>query len=146
MESPHRNPSTGYLVWRLSMKWRAQIDRILAPLELTHAQYSLLASLYSLSRGGARPSQRELADFSGLEAIYVSKLIRALERDGQVRRSVSSADSRAVALELTDQGRERIEAAIAIVGAFLEEALAPMGGSDSEQSRAFTRLLETLLE
>ena len=38
-------PTPGYLVWRLSMKWRVAMDRAVAPLGLTHAQYVVLASL-----------------------------------------------------------------------------------------------------
>src|SRR5882672_7682555 len=92
------SPTIGSLVWRLSMKWRAVLDRAVAPLGLTHAQYSLLASLYGLTRSGARPSQRELADFSGLEPMYVSKLARTLERAGLVERSENPSDPRAVEL------------------------------------------------
>src|SRR5437899_4819570 len=115
-DHPRREgPTTGYLVWRLLLKWRTMIDRELAPLELTHAQYSLLASLYGLSRGGLRPSQRELADFSGLEPVYVSKLVRAMERSGLVDRDPNPADPRAVQLRLTERGREIAEAAIRIV-------------------------------
>ena len=54
-------PTPGYLVWRLSMKWRVAVDRALAPLGLTHAQYVLLASLYGMERAGRRPTQRDLA-------------------------------------------------------------------------------------
>ena len=75
---PTENPTPGYLLWRLTTKMRAAVDRGLAPLGLTHAQYSLLASLYGYSLSGAQPSQRELADWTGLEPIYVSKLARAL--------------------------------------------------------------------
>jgi DNA-binding MarR family transcriptional regulator len=133
------------MVWRLSMKWRAEVDRRLAPLDLTHAQYSLLASLYGLTWAGARPSQRELADFAGLEPIYVSKLVKALERDGLLRRSVSQADSRAVELELTEGGQARILDAMVVVRGFLDDALAPIGGPDGEQNQVFMRLLEALL-
>ncbi|MGW2118457.1 MarR family winged helix-turn-helix transcriptional regulator, partial [Streptomyces zhihengii] len=72
----------GFLVWRLSMKWRVAVDRALAPLGLTHAQYSVVATLRGLDRSGIRPSQRELADHTGLEALYVSKLARSLEAAG----------------------------------------------------------------
>ena len=71
--------ATGRLLWRVTTRWRAAVDRAVAPLGLTHAQYTLLGSLYGLSRSGTRPSQRELADYAGLEPIYVSKLVRALE-------------------------------------------------------------------
>ena len=47
----------GFLVWRLSMKWRVAVDRAVAPLGLTHAQYSLVASLHGMQRAGLRPSQ-----------------------------------------------------------------------------------------
>ena len=55
-------PTPGYLVWRLSTRWRVAVDRALAPLGLTHAQYSVLASLLELRSGGVRPSQRALAE------------------------------------------------------------------------------------
>ena len=88
--------NVGYLLWRLAMRWRAEVDRAVAPLGLTHAQYSVLASLYGLSRSGARPSQRQLADFTGLDAVYVSKLVRALEQSGFLARTTHTADPRAV--------------------------------------------------
>ena len=138
-------PTTGHYVWRLSMKWRAQIDRAMLALGLTHAQYSLLASLYGLSRSGAAPSQRELADFSGLDVIYVSKLVKALEREGLVARTTSRRDPRAVELRLTDLGTERIEAAIPIVRNFLDNELSAIGGSGSEDDLTLRRILKTLL-
>ena len=73
-------PTPGYLVWRLSMKWRVAVDRAVAPLGLTHAQYVLLASLYGMEREGRRPTQRELADHLGLDestiavALAIAKL------------------------------------------------------------------------
>src|SRR5919198_4440160 len=94
-------PSIGFLVWHLTLGWRAELDRALAPLGLTSAQYAVLASLHGLSQGGARPSQRELADFAGLEPMHVSKLIRALQRAGLVERTGNPSDTRAVQLSLT---------------------------------------------
>ncbi|MBO0865274.1 MAG: hypothetical protein J2P16_09410, partial [Mycobacterium sp.] len=72
-------PSTGYLVWRLAMKWRAELDRTLAPMGITSAQYAVLAAAAAHTSSGDQPSQRELADFVGLEPMFVSKLARALE-------------------------------------------------------------------
>ena len=122
-----------------------RIDRAVLALGLTHAQYSLLASLYGLSRSGPPPSQRQLADFSGLEVIYVSKLIKALERDGLVIRTTNRRDSRAVELQLTDAGRERIEAAMPIVHNFIDTNLKPIGGLGSEADLTLRRILKTLL-
>jgi DNA-binding MarR family transcriptional regulator len=138
-------PTTGYLVWRLSTRWRAAVDRTVAPLGLTHAQYALLASLYGLSRAGAGPSQRQLADFSGLEPMFVSKLARALERGGLLERTGNPADPRAVQLALTDRGAGVVVQAIGRVRALQDEMLAPLGGAGSERHRRLVEALQTLL-
>ena len=145
MSRPTERPTPGYLLWRLATKLRAAVDRELAPLGLTHAQYTLLASLYGFSRSGAQPSQRELADWTGLEPIFVSKLARALEQAGLIERAGHPADLRAVQLRLTDEGAAVAERAIAIVLAFQEEFTAPIGGTQSRPARDLVRTLQTLL-
>lgn len=145
MSRPTENPTTGYLLWRLATKLRAAVDRVLAPLGLTHAQYTLLASLYGFSRTGAQPSQRELADWTGLEPIFVSKLARALEQAGLIERTEHPADPRAVQLRLTDDGTDIAQRAIAIVHAFQEEFTAPIGGTRSQRNRDLVCTLQTLL-
>jgi DNA-binding MarR family transcriptional regulator len=128
------------------MKWRAAVDRALSPIGLTHAQYSLLASLYGLSRTGTQPSQRELADFAGLEPIYVSKLARALETAGLLSRAEHPADPRAVQLALTAKGTDAAVQAVAVVRSLQEEITAPIGGTRSRQNRELTRTLKKLLD
>ena len=139
------SPTVGSLVWRLSMKWRATVDRAVAPLGLTHAQYVLLASLYGMTRTGPPPSQRELADFASLEPIYVSKLARTLESSGLIERTTNPADPRAVQLRLTDKGEETVRPAIAVVADLLAELTAPIGGPRSAETRQFVHTLQTLL-
>lgn len=136
----------GYLVWRLSTSWRTEMERVLAPLGMTHAQYALLASLYGMSRSGRQPSQRELADWTGLEAIYVSKLARALERSELLIRTEHPKDPRAVQLTLTPLGSERVEAAFPIVQALLDQLTGPIGGLHSPGNRSFAHTLRTLLD
>lgn len=142
---PTENPTTGYLLWRLTTKLRAAVDRVLAPLGLTHAQYTVLASLYGFSRTGAQPSQRELADWTGLEPIFVSKLARALEQAGLIERTEHPADTRAVQIRLTDDGTDVAQRAIAIVQRFQEEFTAPIGGTQSQRNRDLVSTLQTLL-
>jgi MarR family transcriptional regulator, organic hydroperoxide resistance regulator len=139
-------PTPGYLVWRLSMKWRVAVDRALAPLGLTHAQYVLLASLYGMERAGRRPTQRELADYTGLEALYVSKLARALGAGGLIRRDRDPADTRAIRVALTDRGREAIKSAIAEVSKLLGRLMAPLGGRGDPRAKALVQDLTTLLD
>jgi DNA-binding MarR family transcriptional regulator len=144
VDSSH--PLTGYLVWRLSLRWRNAVDRALAPIGLTHAQYSMLASLYGLSRLGAQPSQRELAEFSGLEPMYVSKLARTAENAGQLVREANTSDPRAVRLSLTPEGRKTILAAMGLVRELHEQLLAPLGGPGSPQRDELRSMLTALLQ
>ncbi|MFJ6569107.1 MarR family winged helix-turn-helix transcriptional regulator [Streptomyces sp. NPDC091292] len=135
----------GYLVWRLSMKWRVAVDRALAPLGLTHAQYVLLSSLFGMRRAGLHPSQRELADHTGLEALYVSKLARSLESDGLVERTRDPADTRAIRLALTERGEAAVRPALTAVQALVDQLLDPLGGQDTRRTATFVHDLTTLL-
>jgi MarR family transcriptional regulator, organic hydroperoxide resistance regulator len=138
-------PTPGFLVWRVSTKWRVAVDRAVAPLGLTHAQYSVLSSLYGMQVAGLRPSQRMLADHTGMEPLYISKLARTLEDAGLVSRAPDPADSRAVQLSLTTEGREVTAQAISVVRGLLGRLLAPLGGLDSERTRSFAAELMILL-
>jgi DNA-binding MarR family transcriptional regulator len=135
----------GSLLWRLTMRWRAAVDRALVPVGLTHAQYSLLASLYGLSRSGTTPSQRALADFAELDTVYVSKLIRSLEAAGLVRRDTHPDDVRAVQLSLTDSGLATVRQAIEIVHKLHRDLTAPIGGPDDPRTQDLARTLRALL-
>jgi DNA-binding MarR family transcriptional regulator len=146
MSTASEGPTPGFLVWRLSMKWRVAVDRAVAPLGLTHAQYSLVASLHGMQQAGERPSQRRLADHTGLEPLYVSKLARALESAGLIERTRDPRDPRAVQLALTDEGRDVTRKAIDVVQGLLGRLLEPLGGIDSPRAREFTRDLTTLLD
>ncbi len=144
MAAPHR-PTVGFLVWRLSMKWRAAVDAAVAPLGLTHAQYSVLASLRGMTESGNYPSQRELSDHTGLDPIYISKLARALERAEMIERVANANDSRAVCLTITENGASVIDRAIHIVHELLEELAFPLGGMSSKRMQTFVKDLEVLI-
>ncbi|MGW2544478.1 MarR family winged helix-turn-helix transcriptional regulator [Kitasatospora sp. NPDC001574] len=146
MSKASPGPTPGFLVWRLANKWRVAVDRAVAPLGLTHAQYVLVASLYGMHRTGERPSQRRLADHTGLEALYVSKLARALESAGLVERARDPRDPRAVQLALTDEGRAVTRQAVEVVQGLLRQLLEPLGGLDAERTDAFTAELTALLD
>lgn len=139
-------PPTGYLLWHVSLRWRVAMDRALASLGLTHAQYAVVASLYAMERGGARPSQRQLADYSGLEPMYVSRLARVLEKAGLIVRTDNPADPRAVQMSLTEEGVRVVEAAVVEVRDLEERYLEPLGGSGGAANVELRRALQTLLQ
>lgn len=133
----------GHLVWRLSMQWRVAVDRSLAPLGLTHAQYVVLSSIAGLAPD--RPSQRRLADHTGLEPLYISKLARGLEASGLITREPDPADTRAVRLALTGPGGEVTDRAVNVVRRLVTQLLEPLGGAGSARARQFHDDLSTLL-
>lgn len=138
-------PTPGALLWRTAMKWRAAVDRAVAPLGITHAQYSFLASLWSMTQKGLRPSQRQLAEHIGLEPLYVSKLARALDEAGLIRRTDDPSDSRAVQLTLTRSGHDVVRRAVKVVRDLQEQLTEPLGGVDAPRTRALVDALQTLL-
>jgi DNA-binding MarR family transcriptional regulator len=140
-------PATpGFLVWRLSMKWRTAVDRAVGPLGLTHAQYSLLASLYAVQLRGGRPTQRQLADHTGLEPLYVSRLARALEASGLIERAAHPTDTRAVQLTLTPLGTDVVDQAVGVVADLLETLTAPLGGVTGARTQSLMHDLQLLLD
>jgi DNA-binding MarR family transcriptional regulator len=139
-------PTVGYRVWRLSMKWRTAVDVVVAPLGLTHAQYSVLASLRGMAHSGVHPSQRELADHTGLDPIYISKLVRAMESSELIERSPDDHDARAVRLTVTSRGARVADRAIERVGRLMEQLTEPLGGTSSERVRQLAADLELLID
>ncbi len=144
--------ATGALVWQLANRWRTAVDRAVSVHGLTHATYVVLTTLYSL-RATAHPdaetgppSQRAIADASGMEPMYVSRLVRSLESDGLVVRTRDERDTRVVRLELTDDGLEVARPAMRTVQALLDELLAPLGGRSSDRTRQFVDTLAELLD
>ncbi|WP_394615666.1 MarR family winged helix-turn-helix transcriptional regulator [Lentzea sp. JNUCC 0626] len=135
-------PTPGHLVWRLAMKWRTAVDRALDPLGLTHAQYVVLSSLVALDR----PSQRELAEWAGLEPLYVSKLARSLEAAGFITRVRDSVDTRTMRLALSPRGLEVVEPAITTVRAVMDRLLTPLGDRTSAFSAEVLALLAVPLD
>lgn len=145
MSSAEPSPTPGFLVYRLATKWQAAVDRAVSSFGITHAQYSVLASLRGMTRGGGRPSQREVADRLGLDPVFISKLVRTLEQSGFVERRDHPTDSRAFALGLTEAGIRTIDPAIKVVIALQEEFTAPLGGMSAKGTAQFVNSLQKLL-
>lgn len=145
-------PTIGHLVWLLSTKWRTAVDSAVAPFGLTHAKYVVLATLRDVTADAdvaaaraAGPSQRELADFAGLDPVYVSKLAGGLERDGLIERRADPRDTRIARLALTPRGVSVIDDAVAVVRPLMHQLTQPLGGSDGQLLEALARQLEQLL-
>ncbi len=110
--------SPGFLLWQVTNRWQRSIVAALKPLDLTHVQFVLLASVWWLARdGGSPPTQREVADHAGTDSMMTSQVVRALERRGLLRRGRDVRDGRAWRVAGTAPGAELAEQAIDVVDA-----------------------------
>ncbi len=107
----------GFLLWHATLRWQREVADALRPLELTHVQFVLLAGTAWLTNRVGPPSQRELADHAGTDAMMTSQVVRALEQRGLLRRSDDPADARVKRLRCTPQGRTLAERAVTEVQA-----------------------------
>lgn len=95
--------SPGLLMWRATNAWQAAQRQALAPFDLTHVQFVLLASLTWLG-AEASVTQRDLAAHAGTDPMMTSQVLRTLEQKGLVVRAPHPSDGRARAVSVTDAG------------------------------------------
>lgn len=107
--------SAGFLMWRVSLRWQRAISQALTPLGLTHPQFVLLASVSWMDSNGVTPTQRELADHTGMDPMTTSQVIRALESKDLIKRSADPQDSRVWRVAPTRAGKKLGFAAIEVV-------------------------------
>jgi len=110
---------------------------VLAPLGLTHPQYLVMLALWERSprRVG------EIAELLYLDPATLSPLLKRLAAQGLILRERDPADERALAVELTDEGRALRERALSVPGAIVERLGVPV--SQLEDARdALTALIE----
>lgn len=107
--------SPGFLLWHATLRWQRAIAAALAPLDLTHVQFVLLASTWWLNEHGERPNQVALATHAGTDIKMTSQAIRSLEAKGLVERAIDPADARARRLRVTRRGARLAPRAISTV-------------------------------
>jgi DNA-binding MarR family transcriptional regulator len=105
----------GFLLWKLANLWQRKQREALAPLDLTHVQLALLATLASLVLIEKYVTQVDVARKAGTDEMMTSTVIRTLERNSLLRRLKHPGDSRARALVLTDVGNETLNRGLQIM-------------------------------
>ena len=112
-DGPSHSP--GLLLWRTTMRWQRAMTAALAPLDLTHVQFVLLASAMWLGRNGEPPNQVQLAAQAGTDVKMTSDVIARLEAKGLIRRETNPHDSRAKVIRITEAGAAAAQRAIVAV-------------------------------
>ncbi|ESY87989.1 MarR family transcriptional regulator [Mesorhizobium sp. LNHC220B00] len=109
--------SPGLLLWRTTMRWQRIMTAALAPLDLTHVQFVLLASAMWLGRNGEPPNQVQLAAQAGTEVKMTSDVVARLEAKGLIVREADPRDSRAKVIRVTAAGAAAAQQAMVAVEA-----------------------------
>ncbi|WP_412033938.1 MarR family winged helix-turn-helix transcriptional regulator [Mesorhizobium sp. B263B2A] len=109
--------SPGLLLWRTTMRWQRIMTAALAPLDLTHVQFVLLASAMWLGRNGEPPNQVQLAAQAGTEVKMTSDVVARLEAKELIVREADPRDSRAKVIRITPAGAAAAQRAIIAVEA-----------------------------
>jgi DNA-binding MarR family transcriptional regulator len=114
---PPLNPdeSPGFLLWHVTLRWQRDMATALAPLDLTHVQFVLLATTWWLNSQGDDPNQLSVAQQAGTDVKMTSEVLRKLEAKSLIRREIDPADTRAKKLRVTDRGAVIAEQAVAAV-------------------------------
>ena len=107
--------SLGFLLWHVTLRWQRKIAAALAPLDLTHVQFVLLAASWWLNSRGEEPNQLSVARQAGTDVKMTSEVLRKLEAKGLLVRTVDAADTRARRIQVTERGGDLAVAAVAAV-------------------------------
>ena len=129
------------LIWT-SLHLQRSIEKALAPLDLSTAQFYILLSLGQCEGQVATPTQigRQLA----LERVNLTAIMDRMERDDLIRRERHPSDRRCCLIRLTDHGREVLDRAIDLYLPAIGELLAPLESKEQEQTRMTLAKVYTL--
>ena len=136
MTAPRTGPgsSPGFLLWHVTLRWQRDVSAALHPLDLTHVQFVLLATLWWLAHGDRSaagpvrpaPSQRELADLAGTDPMMTSQVLRTLESRLLLERRADPDDGRIRRVHPTPAGAALARRAIEVVEAVDAQFFAPV--------------------
>jgi DNA-binding MarR family transcriptional regulator len=104
----------GFVLWRMFHEYQRAVDRALAPLDLTHLQFTVLTLIAWAARHGEDVSQVELSRSSDMHKMQLSNMLKTLEQKGWVKRTSSDVDVRAKNVELTRAGMTRVRKGLPI--------------------------------
>ncbi|GAA5087301.1 MULTISPECIES: MarR family winged helix-turn-helix transcriptional regulator [Nocardia] len=139
-EFEHADESPGLLLWQVTNRWQAAQRAALAPFDLTHVQFVLLASLTYLAVTDDPVRQRDLAAHAATDPMMTSQVLRALEQKGLIERRDHPSDRRAKSLVATEAGAALANRAVVAVEACDREFFGPLDG----RTRQFAGELRSL--
>ena len=96
--------SSGFLLWQVTKLWQRGIKKSLDKIDITHPPFVLLASLLWLSKQKECVTQTDLSQYSKIDPMTTSTVIRTLLRKQLIERWQHHTDTRAKTISLTENG------------------------------------------
>jgi DNA-binding MarR family transcriptional regulator len=100
---PDPSNYAGFLVWQKANRWEKFINSKIKEIGLNQSELLHLISISHLMRTQNEISQTQLADYTGVTTMSVSKILTKLESLGFVVRKIGS-DPRSKSIIVTKQG------------------------------------------
>jgi DNA-binding MarR family transcriptional regulator len=135
VESYTPDESVGYLLARVRASLFAAVDREMAPLGVSAAQFVILLNVAQARASCAADLAREQSTDTG----SMTRMIDRLVRKGLLRRARDPEDRRVVRLELTEPGRRLARRLPAVAVKVLNHHLRGFSGAEFEQLKSFLR-------
>ena len=107
--------SVGLVFWRVSVLWQRRVKEALNKIGITHTQFVILATIEEFSENDVIATQKEISDFSSIDVMTVSSVLRLLEKNGYITREPHPKDTRANVIIITPKGTEAVHAAVPAV-------------------------------
>jgi DNA-binding MarR family transcriptional regulator len=123
--------SPGFLLWHATLRWQRAVTAALAPLDLTHVQFVLLACAWWAGRQGEPPNQLALAGQAGTDVKMTSSVLAALESKRLIVRETDPRDTRAKRVAVTERGAALAPRAIEAVERADAEFFRPVKAQDA---------------
>lgn len=131
-----------YLIKQLQYKSYVKLETALAPLGVTTAQWSILATLAH----SERRSSAELSRIFGVKPQTMIKQITLLEIKALIHRTVAEANKRVLEVELTEEGRAVLAQCDAVADRIEADLLGPLTEAERGLYRQFMATLVSHLK
>jgi DNA-binding MarR family transcriptional regulator len=103
VQYPDPSNFAGFLVWQSANAWEKYLNSKLAPTGLNQSEMLHLISIFHLLQSQNELNQSQLAEYTGVTAMSVSKIIKKLQSMDFIERKTGS-DPRSKSISVTTNG------------------------------------------
>jgi DNA-binding MarR family transcriptional regulator len=131
--------AVGFVLWRLVHRYVREVDHVMAPLDLTHLQFTTLALAAWLGRSGEAVPQSELSRAADIHPMQISLMLKALEAKRLIARPRCQGDTRAKTVKVTQAGLTALRHALPIAIRVQRDIFGEEGKAGGELLRSLLR-------